>query len=257
MNCGALQARFVADPSIVANKTDLSIKLKRAAAEVLLIVVGVSIALAGDSWLAERAENVRTSQLLDALEIEWAAELKRIDTYLDNVDLATKAISRTIQASADNATNMTAEEAASLLYESYSWQTFKPSEGALNALLGDGLQNIDDTALRLAIASWRSALADLDAEQAALRQLGTLTGPRIESKIAQRSGEANHRNVTGSGFIFGMETGRFALAALADDEWVAHQRHVLNLLLRYRREVDSVRDTLKQNLSLLRERTRI
>ena len=54
--------------------------------------------------------------------------------------------------------------------------------------------------------------------------------------------------------VMGMELGAFALAAFSDDEWVAHQRHLLNLLWRYRRQVDSVRDTLEQNLALLRER---
>jgi len=248
--------RHRADPSIVVNNTDLVTKLKRAAAEIFLIVVGVSIALAGDSWLADRAENVRTNHLLDALETEWAAELKRIDDYLGRVDVAMKAVGRTIQTNADNAPIMTAEEAASLLYESYRWQTFKPSEGALNALLADGLQNIDDSSLRLAIASWRSALAELDAEQAALRVLGTLYGPTIESRIAQEMGEATYGDATGSAFTYGVETGRFALAAFADDEWAAHQRHLESLLSRYRVQVASVRDTLIQNLSLLRKRTK-
>ena len=251
------EARSIQDLEIVASKADLLIKLKRAAAEILLIVIGVSIALAGDSWLAENAENARTGQLLDALETEWVAELKRIDSYLDEVDLATKVIIRTIHASANDAPKMTADEAASLLYESYRWHTFKPSEGALNALMEDGLQNIDDTSLRLAIASWRSTLAELDAEQAALRDLGTITGPKLESKIAQRSGEANSDDVKDYEFGFGMETGHFALVAFADDEWVAHQRLLLHLLSRYQTEVKSVRDTLEQNLSLLRERVRI
>ena len=239
----------------MVNKIDIAIKLRRASAEILLIVVGVSIALAGDSWLAERAENARTNQLLDALEAEWTAELKRMDAYLDEVDQAMTAIMRTIHANRDSPPNMTAEEAASLLHESYRWHTFKPSEGALNTLMEDGLQNIDDTSLRLAIASWRTVLAELDAEQAALRDLGTLAGPRIGSKIAQRSGKAYSNDMTEYGFGYGMETGHFALAAFADDEWVANQRHLLNLLDRYQGQVISVRETLDRNLALLHERS--
>lgn len=106
--------------------------------------------------------------------------------------------------------------------------------------MGDGLQNVDDTSLRLAIASWRSTLAELDAEQAALRDIGTISGPKLESRIAQRSGEAYSDVVKDDEFGFGMETGHFALVAFADDEWVAHQRLLLHLLSRYPTEVKSV-----------------
>ncbi|HSG96892.1 MAG TPA: hypothetical protein VLA11_02780, partial [Woeseiaceae bacterium] len=61
-------------------------------------------------------------------------------------------------------------------------------------------------------------------------------------------------DVTNYGMALGMELGEFALAAFADDEWVAHQRQKLSLLSRYRQQVDSVRETLEQNLVLLRER---
>jgi hypothetical protein len=58
----------------MVDKNRITENLKRAAADILLIVIGVSIALAADSWMAERVEMIRTSQLLDALEAEWTAE---------------------------------------------------------------------------------------------------------------------------------------------------------------------------------------
>jgi hypothetical protein len=229
-------------------------KLRRAITEVFLIVVGVSIALAGDAWLADRAETVRTDLLLDALEIEWTAELEHLEAYLERTDRAMAGIRQTILANKDGQSQISAAEAGEMLKQSYSWHTYKPSEGALNTLMQDGLQNIDEVPLRMAIASWRTVLAELDAEQAALRELGTIAGPRIGSKIAQKSDEGYSGNLQDSGVVMGMELGAFALAAFSDDEWVAHQRHLLNLLWRYRRQVDSVRDTLEQNLALLRER---
>jgi hypothetical protein len=51
----------------MVDKNRITENLKRAAADILLIVIGVSIALAADSWMAERVEMIRTSQLLDAL----------------------------------------------------------------------------------------------------------------------------------------------------------------------------------------------
>ena len=236
------------------NKHTVVPGLKRAVTEVLLIVVGVSIALAGDAWLADKAESARTDLLLDSLEVEWAAELERLESYLESTDQAMVAVAETILANKKGEPPMTAEEAGTILAQSYRWQTYKPSEGALNTLMQDGLQNIDEVPLRMAIASWRTVLAELDAEQAALRELGTIAGPRIAAKIAQKSGEAYSGNLKESGAVMGMELGAFALAAFSDDEWVAHQRHLMNLLWRYRRQVDSVRHTLEQNLALLRER---
>ena len=46
------------------------------------------------------------------------------------------------------------------------------------------------------------------------------------------------------------------IAVLDADEWVANQRHLLNLLYSYQEQLASVRDTLKRNLTLLRERAR-
>jgi hypothetical protein len=238
----------------MVNKNPIASRMKRAITEVSLIVVGVSIALAGDAWLADRAETVRTDLLLDSLEIEWTAELEHLQAYLDRIDRAMAGVAQTILANKEGQLHVSAEEAGAILIQSYSWQTYKPSEGALNTLMQDGLQNIDEVPLRMAIASWRTALAELDAEQAALRELGTIAGPRIASKIAQRSGEAYSSDLNNYSTAMGMELGDFALAAFSDDEWVAHQRHLLNLMARYRGQVDSVRDILEQNLALLRER---
>ena len=66
----------------------------------------------------------------------------------------------------------------------------------------DGVQNVDDRDLRMAIASWRTV----------------------------------------------------SRAAIADDEWVANQRHLLNLLYAYQIQLTDVREILKRNLSILRER---
>lgn len=238
----------------MATKSAVVPRLKRAIAELALIVVGVSIALAGDAWLANRAETARTDLLLDSLEVEWAAELEYLGAYLERTDRAMAGVTQTILANKKDRSRMTAAEAGAIVAQSYSWQTYKPSEGALNTLMQDGLQNIDDVPLRMAVASWRTVLAELDAEQAALRALGTVAGPRIASKIAQRSGNAYSADVDDYGAALGMELGDFALAAFSDDEWVAHQRHLLNLLSRYRRQVGSVRDTLEDNLALLRDR---
>jgi len=239
----------------MVKKMAIKKRWKRSATDILLIVVGVSIALAADSWLAERTENARTNQLLDALEAEWMSERMRLDSYLVETDLAKTAMIRIINAHRDSTPNLTAAEAASLLTQAYNWRTFKPSDGALNTLLFDGLQNIGDASLKLAVASWHSVLADLVAEQAALRELGTLDGPRIETKIAQNSGRAYSSSAAEYSYGgYGMDRGDFALAAIADDEWIANWRHILSLLERYQNDLVSVRGILERNLAMMHER---
>jgi hypothetical protein len=240
----------------MTEKSGFTLNWRQAVVDVLLIVIGVSIALAADSWLGDRTELARTNQLIDALEDEWTNELERIDAHLDALDRGKTSIVRIIKAHDDNFGNLSIQEAAALM-DGYRWTTFKPSVGALNTIMVDGVQNIDDGALRMAIASWRTVLAELDAEQAALRELGTLENRRIVARIAQVSskgisGEANDYDF----WAYGMEPGAFALAVITDDEWVATQRHVVNLLHDYQDQLTVVRDVLRRNLTLLSERTR-
>ena len=236
-------------------KNAFNLNWKQAAAEFFFIVIGVSIALAADSWLAERDKAERTERLLNSLEAEWAADLKYMDANLDEVSQAMPAIRRMISAHEDSPQDLTAAEAASLLEQAYDWHLYHPSDGALNTLLVDGVQNIEDASLRSAIASWRSRLDSLANEKAALSELGTVGDPRIGTIIAQESGKAFPVDATEyPEFVYGMEMGDFALAAIGNDEWVALQRHTLAILYRYQLAMASVRDTLEQNLTLLRER---
>jgi hypothetical protein len=236
-------------------KTAFTLNWKQAAAEFFLIVIGVSIALAADSWLAERDKAERTERLLNSLEAEWAADLKYMDANLEEVGQAMPAIRRMISAHDNSPQDLTAAEAASLLEQAYDWHLFLPSDGALNTLLVDGVQNIEDAPLRLAIGSWRSTLDSLANEKAALNELGTVDDPRIGTIIAQESGKVFPVDATEyPEFVYGMEIGDFALAAIGNVEWVVLQRHILAILYRYQQAMVIVRDTLEQNLTLLRER---
>ena len=234
----------------------LALNWRRAAIDVFLIVVGVSIALAADSWLNDRIESSRTDQLLAALEDEWTTELERIDAHIDMLGRAKIAIARIINAHDDGVADLSNQEAAAL-FDGYEWSTFKSSDGALSTILVDGVQNIHDRDLRMAIASWRTVLEELDAEQAALRELGTLKGRSLSARVAQKSGERfSYEAMEDDYWSYGMESGEFSRAAIADDEWVANQRHLLNLLYAYQIQLADVRETLKRNLALLREHTR-
>ena len=66
----ANQNRIIRRIVAMAENNAFTLNWRQAVVDVLLIVIGVSIALAADSWLGDRTEQVRTDQLLDALEDE-------------------------------------------------------------------------------------------------------------------------------------------------------------------------------------------
>ena len=241
----------------MAERNTFKLDWRRAVVDVFLIVIGVSIALAADSWLADRTERIRTEQLLDALEDEWVTELERIDAHLGELNKGKVAIIRIIRAHDEGVRDLSTKKAATLMQE-YYWTTFKPSGGAHSTLMVDGVQNIEDRALRLAIASWRTVLDELTAEQAALREMGTLRIRSIGSRIAQDSDEIISTEASEIDFwAYGMSSETYALAAISDEEWIRNHRHLLNLLHSYEDQLADVRDVLSHNLTLLRERTRI
>lgn len=238
----------------MAKKNAFKLNWQQASADILLIVVGVSIALAADSWLAERTERARTDQLLDTLEHEWTLELDRINRHLEILDDGMLAIVQVIKAH-DRGTELLSADAARSLLDAHRWTTFKASDGALSTIMADGVQNIEDERLRLAVASWRTVLDELTAEQAALRELGTMKLRVIGARIAQESGEEISDDISEIDYwAYGMASDTFAHAAISDDEWIANQRHILNLLNAYQTQLTDVRDVLRQNLELLRSR---
>ncbi|MDH4126039.1 MAG: hypothetical protein OEW64_10170 [Gammaproteobacteria bacterium] len=241
----------------MAAKTEFVLNWRQAVVDVFLIVIGVSIALAADSWLGDRVEQARTDQLLDALEDEWTAELDRIDVSLEKLSRAATNTIRIIYFRAEDLKDLSDKEVEALWNASFS-STFKPSNGALSTLMVDGVQNIEDRDLRLAIASWRTVLAELDAEQAAVRELGTLTIRNVEARIARNSGAAILENATAYDYYlsYGIGTASFLRAAIADDEWLVLQSQLVSLLYDYRQQLVSVREILKSNLDLLRARAK-
>ena len=240
----------------MAEKNVFTLNWRQAFVDVFLIVIGVSIALAADSWLSDRNEHARTNQLLDSLEDEWTLELERIEAHLDVLNRSKTTLARVIEAHDNSPEDLSDHEAVALL-EGNDWITFKASSGAHSTLMADGIQNVGDSALRQAIASWSSVLAEVGPEQAALGELGTRTERSISVTIARNSGERFSQDAMEDDFwSYGMESGAFARAAIANDEWVAYQHHILNLLYSYQIEMAAIRDTLERNLTLLRERAR-
>ena len=77
----------------MTEKKVFQLNWRKAFSELFLIVLGVSIALAADSWLSERNEKARTKLLLNALEEEWTTELTRIEGFLELLNQSKSSIS--------------------------------------------------------------------------------------------------------------------------------------------------------------------
>ena len=240
----------------MAEKNVFTLNWRQAFVDVLLIVIGVSVALAADSWLGDRNEHARTHRLLDSLDDEWSLELGRLDAFIADLNQSKTGLARIIEAHDNGPENLSNDEAAAL-GTGFTWGTFKPSNGAHSTLMADGIQNVRDPALRQAIAAWSSVMAEVGPEHATLGQLGTLTERRVSVAIARNSGELFSQEAMEDDFwAYGIETGAFFRVAIADDEWIEYQHLILNLVYSYEKELAAIRDTLGRNLTLLRERAR-
>ncbi len=237
----------------MAERNVFTLNLRQAFFDVLLIVIGVSIALAADSWLSDRNERARTYLLLDALEDEWTSELGRLDVHITSLNKTKIGLARVIEAHDNGAEHLSNDEAAALGTENF-WGTFKPSTGAHSTLMADGIQNVRDPILRQAIAAWSSVMAEVGPEHATLGQLGTLTERRVSVAVARNSGELfSQAAMEEDLWAYGMETGAFFRVAIADDEWIEYQLLILSLVHSYEKELAAIRHTLERNLTLLRE----
>jgi len=127
----------------------------------MAVLAAILIAFSLDAWWEERADEIRTSALLEALEAEWVGDLGRIDTTLADIDAYITILSLRVNASHKDFDSISNEE-IELAYTPPWSDFFRPSTGAVEAILAGGLGQIQDIQLSLAIASWPRVLSELD-----------------------------------------------------------------------------------------------
>ena len=243
--------------------------LRYAVAEVILVVVGILIALAVDSWWSKRSELIRTEELLTALEFEWSSELERLDARIDEYKYSKDGMIGIINAHVDDQSSLTDEEAIRLI-EAARFVTFKPTVAALNVLLAEGLQNIGDSNLETAIAKWPTMLDEVRPEQEALHDIMFFHIRKARANVAHKLGypyDIAGREIPNMSseieplarrempdYWYGLEPSEFAHSAIADDEFVAVIRHAVDIADLYRAQLIDVRGSLSESLALLRNR---
>jgi len=228
---------------------------KRTTVEVSAIVASILLAFAIDAWWEERTERARADELLLSLELEWSTEVNRIDERLNQYDRSMTAMIRFLDAHSTGASNLSPSDAVEIIRNIRRWSTFKPSVAAYEVLLAYGLDRIEDRDLRLAVASWPSALAEVTPEQEALHRVALLDAREQRSRLADDFERPWHDTQDDDSYNwFGIAPGDMAISQIRDHEAARVQMHILNLMYQYRNQLVAVRETLSQNLEILQAR---
>lgn len=166
---------------------DDSRRFGRLVAEFVVIVVGVFIAVAAESWWSDREERQFERELREDILAEFAENIEILEA-----DLATNAeILAHVEALAtmnDAALQAMSDEVLRAEYGAFlSWAGFDPTMGYVQALVGSGnLGTISDRELRLRLSRWAGLL---DEKQRFTLQAVDFQLTVLEAAIAQVSAD--------------------------------------------------------------------
>ena len=138
----------------------------RLAAEFVVIVVGVLVALAADSWWQSRQDRAAEDRALRSLLADFEAASAALERQVAAVDSAAVAAEALLGLVSPEADLGQADSLAQLLPRIIRRPTFHPPTGTLNELLGSGtLSLIQNDSLRAKLASFHSQLEGLTVTQ--------------------------------------------------------------------------------------------
>ena len=124
---------------------------KAAVGEVALIVLGITVALALDSWYEDRKQNLEESNILSQLEQGLTKDVEalreRIE-FLENSKIQVEAIIRHISEGQSYSDDLGAR-----LSSVVSWRWYEPNRGPYESLKARGFDLISDDSLRLELIS--------------------------------------------------------------------------------------------------------
>jgi len=231
-----------------------NIQWRRTAVEAAAVVASILLAFSIDAWWSSKSEQARTDELLQALSLEWASDLQRIDQLLDQYDESKLQIVRAIKIYYSVNSELTPEDGMEISRGLY-YSTYKPSTAAHTVLLSHGLDRISHAGLRAAIAQWPSDLAEISPEKAALEDFGFNKLRTATARIAQDLGQSWYDVENDWAFqTYGVDPRELWVVAFADDNYIYLIRLLENLLDSYQSELEIVRSTLVGNLALIEAR---
>jgi hypothetical protein len=144
---------------------------KYAIGEIILVVIGILIAIQLNEWRNDSSNNQQKQIVLRALQLEFGANLKQLDTVLfymgkvqDYYPIANKIIK-------NPEGNYLEQEINNVIANlSYTW-TFNPSNGALrSAISSSQIHLLENNRLIELLFSWEDVVKDSEEEALRLRK---------------------------------------------------------------------------------------
>lgn len=150
-----------------ADEKQVSIYIRYAIGEILLVVVGILIALQINNWNEERKDRLKEIQLLEQLKEEYNSNLNQLNEKIKIRNAAIKSAYKLLKL-IDNPINIIADSVLLNLGRSGYRPTFDPIS---NDLISSGkLSLIQNEKLKRLLTSWESNVLQLREEEQFWRQ---------------------------------------------------------------------------------------
>jgi len=142
------------------------------AAEFLVVVTGILVALSMDAWWSDRAERVQERELLRGLHAEFVTNKALFDRTADLHRQSIAQARQLLKLTGPDPKDIDSTEIDVLLFPLLSEiPSFHPAMGEMEAMLGSGqLALIRNNRLRTAIAAWPGALSLLRETEDEMRE---------------------------------------------------------------------------------------
>lgn len=219
-------------------------------AEVVVVVIGILLAIAIDAWWKDLGDHRAETVLLHALQNEFAANQKILETNIDVTRRRMTAASALL-----NARNDLGETNADTLNSHWQWvlrgAIYSPSSGVLESAESSGnIALLRDAELRVLLANWPGQVAILANVNAYLTDLiFDHMIPWMRTRTALPNGAFGETGIPST-------TRKFDFDALSADvvmenllrEQVAWGRVVSTMESRLEGEIAEIQDRIKRNL---------
>ena len=129
--------------------------------EFIVIVIGVFVALAAESWWSEREDRRIESEIREDIVAEFEANIRILEADLASNEGARPRMAILEGLSSDALMALTDEQMTGMFYPYFDWSGFDPAMGTVQALVESGnLAVVSDREMRLGLARWAGLLAN-------------------------------------------------------------------------------------------------
>jgi hypothetical protein len=142
----------------------------RALGEIVILVLGILIAFALDSWWDDQKANRWERVQLQALSAEFSTNLAHVDSVILAHENTASDVRQLLDFATQNPAGATAEFPDSVVTKLIAWRTSELTMGALDALLASGdLGEIRSPLLRRQLTAWKALVLDAQEKESLAR----------------------------------------------------------------------------------------